>query len=239
MVSLLSSFGSNSISTIGNISSNNIVVNSIQSSEGILTLTVDDYDWKFSNNGTFTVPAGSGTGGGDEGGEINLVKAPNSTLNGNVIVFDQYQDRVRFFESDGTNRGAYIDLTQAAAGVDTLLNNRVSSLVDAGVFVTMDNLKVSVTTSGNRGLCLATVSGSIIGFISAQFSLTTGTSGGAAISLAITTTSSSSILNYNFLGEGDSSTYILRDNTNSRVYRIELMIGSAYTNNFISIERLL
>ena len=239
VVSLLSSFGSNSISTIGNISSNNIVVNSIQSSEGILTLTVDDYDWKFSNNGTFTVPAGSGTGGGDEGGEINLVKAPNSTLNGNVIVFDQYQDRVRFFESDGTNRGAYIDLTQAAAGVDTLLNNRVSSLVDAGVFVTMDNLKVSVTTSGNRGLCLATVSGSIIGFISAQFSLTTGTSGGAAISLAITTTSSSSILNYNFLGEGDSSTYILRDNTNSRVYRIELMIGSAYTNNFISIERLL
>jgi hypothetical protein len=43
---------------------------------------------------------------------------------------------------------------------------------------------------------------------------------------------------WNFGQQGDMSTYILRDDTNSRVYRIILIIGGSYLNNFISIERL-
>ena len=58
---------------------------------------------------------------GDEGGQLNLaIPATNTSLNGNVVV-DMFQNRLRFFEGGGTNRGAYIDLTQAAAGVATNL----------------------------------------------------------------------------------------------------------------------
>ena len=58
---------------------------------------------------------------GDEGGQINLSKAvTNTTLAGNVVI-DVYQNKIRFFENGGTNRGAYIDLTAAAASIGTNL----------------------------------------------------------------------------------------------------------------------
>jgi len=81
---------------------------------------------------------------GDEGGQLNLgLPATNTTLNGNVVV-DVYQNRLRFFEGGGTARGAYIDLTQAGAGVSTNLlagsggtpggANTYVQFNDAGVF---------------------------------------------------------------------------------------------------------
>lgn len=42
-----------------------------------------------------------------------------------------------------------------------------------------------------------------------------------------------------FAQTGDVANYFLRDTTNQRFYRITLMVGPSYTNNFISIERLL
>ena len=58
---------------------------------------------------------------GDEGGQLNLsIAATNTSLNGNIVV-DVFQNRLRFFEGGGTARGAYIDLTQAGAGVSTNL----------------------------------------------------------------------------------------------------------------------
>lgn len=57
--------------------------------------------------------------GGDEGGEIKLANAvTNSVLSGDIII-DIYQNRLRFFESTGTNRGAFINLAAAATGVGT------------------------------------------------------------------------------------------------------------------------
>lgn len=172
----------------------------------------------------------------NEGGEIQLAKSTNATLSGDVVI-DSYVDKLRIFEAGGTSRGVYIDLTQAAAGVNTLLNNRVSGIVNAGTFVTMDNLKATVTSSGNRGLSLATVSGSNTYFIGANYALSGGSNGSSG-ALAVTTSASASVFNWNFTGAGDISTYILTDATNSRAYRITLQIGSAYANNMISIERL-
>jgi hypothetical protein len=189
-------------------------------------------------------PAGNATGSilvstnatADEGGEIDLAKAPNSTLSGSNIVIDQYVDRIRFFESGGTSRGAYIDLTQAAAGVGTLLNNRVSAFVNAGTFVTMDNIKATVTTSGQRGLSLATVSGTASCYIGGTYGSGVG-SGGASAGFSITTAPSASIFSWNFPGEGDVATYVLNYGY-TKSYRITVMIGGAYNNNMISIERL-
>lgn len=58
---------------------------------------------------------------GDEGGQIDLaLAATNTTLSGGVAI-DINQNRLRIFETGGTNRGAYIDLTAATDGVGTNL----------------------------------------------------------------------------------------------------------------------
>jgi len=67
------------------------------------------------STGTFKVAAV----GGDEGGEIKLANAiTNSVLTGDIVI-DVYQNRLRFYESAGTNRGAFINLASAATGVGT------------------------------------------------------------------------------------------------------------------------
>lgn len=175
---------------------------------------------------------------GYEGGEIRLALAQNTALSGTGVTIDVYQDRIRFFEAGGTARGAYVDLAQASAGVETLLNNRVSGIVNAGTFVIMDNIKATVPTSGDRGLSLATVTGSFSCFIGGNYSLTTNATGGDATALSVTASASASVFNWNFTGAGDISYYIITDTTNSRAYRITLQIGGGYNNNLICIERL-
>ena len=87
-------------------------------------------DDAFKVGGLFTVTASSG----DEGGEINLAKpATNSTISGNVAI-DIYQNKIRIFETGGSNRGAYIDLTSANTGVGSNL------LSSGGGATTLDGL---------------------------------------------------------------------------------------------------
>lgn len=175
----------------------------------------------------------------DEGGEINLAKPPNSTLSGGTTI-DAYINQVRIFEQGGNARGVYIDLSKAPTGVGAELMWKQSNYVNAGTFVTLDNVKATLTTAaqGNRGLSLATVSGSFTANLSGTYSTTTSNVAGAAAVAVITTTASNSLFSWNFTGQADTSTYIVSDITNNRVYRIILMIGGTYLNNFISIERL-
>jgi hypothetical protein len=134
----------------------------------------------------------------------------------------------------------------------TDIDNRINALggvgkgyaaayVNAGTFVTLDNLKFTVTTSGSRGLCCATVSGTVTLSISANYALCGGANGGATAypGATYTTTPSGSWFGWSFPNAGDGSTYLINDYTNQRFYRVTLMIGVAYNNNFISIERLL
>jgi hypothetical protein len=59
---------------------------------------------------------------GDEGGQIDLyIPQTNNTLSGTSITIDSYQNKLRIFESGGSNRGGYIDLTSTDAGVATNL----------------------------------------------------------------------------------------------------------------------
>jgi hypothetical protein len=222
--------------TANNFSGNITIVGNVTGTSANVTLVAGSYSATFDNTGYFSAPTLKSTNSsGNEGGEIQLTLAPNATISGNVII-DSYVDRIRFFEGGGTTRGAYIDLTQAAAGVNTLLNNRVSGLVNAGTFVTMDLLKATVTTSGNRGLSLAATTGSFSIQIGGSYSVSGGV-GGSSGTATITTTPSSSQFNWNF-GANDIATYIITDTTNSRAYRITLQIGASFNNNMISIERL-
>jgi len=62
------------------------------------------------------------TVGGDEGGEILLGKAAtNTTLSGDGVTIDVFQNKLRIFEQGGNARGAYLDISTLANGVGTNL----------------------------------------------------------------------------------------------------------------------
>ena len=90
---------------------------------------------------------------GDEGGELRLNKpATNSTISG-VTTSDMFQNKLRFFESGGSNRGAFIDLTRVSSSVGTnLIVPRISSGVDSsgntttGAFTIVSSVVVSANT---------------------------------------------------------------------------------------------
>jgi hypothetical protein len=127
---------------------------------------------------------------------------------------------------------------QGPAGVG--LKGYAAGYVDAGTFVTLDNLKFTVTTGGNRGLSCATVSGTVNLSISGTFGYINGVGGSATgyPGPQYTTTPSGSWFGWSFPNAGDGSTYLISDYTNQRFYRVTLMIGAGYLKNFISIERL-
>jgi hypothetical protein len=117
-------------------------------------------------------------------------------------------------------------------------SKKIAGLYTAGTFLSMDNIKVSFTSSGNRGLSLAAVSSNFTADISGTYGLYGGSGGYATPNVAITTTPSTSIFAWSFGTQGDTATYIIHDKTNSRIYRVIMMVNGSYINNFISIERL-
>jgi hypothetical protein len=192
----------------------------------------------FSGSTTLRGAVAIGTSSGDEGGEINLaIASTNQTLTGSVNI-DVYRNTLRLWEGGGTNRGVYIDLSKAPAGNTGELMWKASGLVNAGTFVTLDNIKATIPTIGSRGLALATVSGTISGYISGHYQGISGGSAGVTQTISLSTSTSTSMFNWSFGQQGDTAHYILRDDTNNRIYRFIMMIGGGYNNNFISIERL-
>ncbi len=180
-----------------------------------------------------------GTGSGDEGGELLLAKAvTNTTLSGTGVTVDVYRDRIRIFEQGGAARGVYIDLAKTPGGVAGELMWKASGIVNAGTFVTLDNIKATLTSSSNRGLSVAAVSTNFSANISAYHAYSGGIAGISANNQSITTTPTTSLFGWNFPAEADGSYYNILDKTNNRFYRITLMIGATFNNNFISIERL-
>jgi hypothetical protein len=118
--------------------------------------------------------------------------------------------------------------------------NKVAAFVDAGTFVTIDNLKATVTTTGSRGLGLATVSGTISLYVQGVYTNQSGAAYTSYTDVPVTysTTVSGSMFGWNF-GLGNTIIYHLTDATNSRLYRVTLIIMPSFLKNFISIERLL
>jgi len=61
------------------------------------------------------------TVGGNEGGQLDFgLAATGNSLTGGIAI-DVYQNKLRFFETGGNNKGAYIDLTATASSVGTNL----------------------------------------------------------------------------------------------------------------------
>jgi len=182
-----------------------------------------------------------GTGSGDEGGEILLAKSQtNNSLTGSGITIDSYQNKIRIFEQGGDARGVHIDLSKTPIGTSGELIWKSSGMVAVGTFVTLDNLKCTVTSAaqGNRGLSIGAVSTTFEADVSGWYTVSGGSGGGTGNNQTYTTTASNSAFNWNFATHGDMVQVNLRDKTNNRFYRITMMIGAGYISNFISIERL-
>jgi hypothetical protein len=233
------------VGVTGNITaSGTITTNNIVGTSANVTITAGSYVSTFDTSGTATFPGDvvgnkfiSTNSVGNEGGEIQLAASANATITNGVII-DSYNDIVRIFEGGGSARGVRIDIAKAPAGVGGELLWKVGGVVDAGTFVTLDNLNVTIPTSNNRGLSVAAVSGSFFANIGAWYGGSGGTGGSSVNNLSVTTTPSVSLFDWNFVAEGNSAQYTIYDKTNNRMYRVTLMIGPAYLNNFISIERL-
>jgi hypothetical protein len=180
-----------------------------------------------------------GTGSGDEGGEILLAKSQtNNSLTGSGITIDSFQNKLRIFEQGGNARGVYVDLSKAPGGVGGELLWKASGLVNTGVDVTLGNLKARLASSGNYSLQVSTIVGTYSVYGSSVYSYNG--IGGVTLSspLTITTTPTYISAGYNFLVAGSTDTWIITDTSAGISWRISLMIGPSFTNNMITIERL-
>lgn len=121
------------------------------------------------------------------------------------------------------------------------VSTKSAAFVDAGTFVTLDNLRATVTSSEPRGLSLATVTGTLNLYVQGAYTNHSGPVYTAYLNLpfGISTAASGSLFGWNFLDAGNTIIYHLTDATNSRMYRVTLIIMPNYIKNFISIERLL
>jgi hypothetical protein len=224
--------GANTYNTTGNVG--------IGNSSPTTTLDVTG-SLQVSGNTTLKSNLNIGTGVGSEGGEIQLVNAVTaSSLSGTAVSVDIYQDRLRIFEGGGNFRGVFLDLAKAPSGVGGELMYKASGFVNRGVDVTLGNLKARIAATGNFSLQLSTVSGSysVYGshYLVDNGAYSNGIDGSSPRSITTTPTYINS--GNNFLGAGNTSVWLLMDTTAQMSWRITMIVGAGYNNNFISIERL-
>lgn len=139
--------------------------------------------------------------------------------------------------SGDVNITGKINLSDPTGNVAT----KVAGWVDAGSFVTLDNLKATVTTSNSRGLAIATVSGTMNLYVQGIYVNGAGSISANRTNAPITysTSLSGSMFGWSFGSDGDTVIYHFTDAVNGRVYRVTLIIQPSYLKNFISIERLI
>jgi hypothetical protein len=168
--------------------------------------------WTLSGNNTFNTSGNVGIG----------TTTPSATLDvsGNVNVTGK------------------INVTDPSGNVAT----KVAAIVGRGTDVTLGNLKIRFASSGNMSLQASTVSGTYTVYGS-QVLVGSSTLGSSRIDggspLTITTTPAYLNSGNNFLGAGDTTTWNIMDTSAGMSWRISMIVGAGYYNNFISIERLL
>ena len=196
---------------------------------------------KVSGSANFNVSVLSVDGrSGDEGGEINLaIPVTNTTLQ-NRVTTDIWQNRFRVFEGSANAKGVFVDLSKAPAGVGGELLWKASGIVNTGVDVILGDLKARIPSTGNKSLQLSTTSGVTYSVHGSGVYSQSGTVVGTTLSTALSVTSTPTYIvsGYNFGTAGATDTWVLMDTSNAIAWRITMIIGFAFNNNFISIERL-
>jgi hypothetical protein len=127
------------------------------------TMVISDTGANITGTGTFSGIVSASTftstlSSGDEGGEIFLAKPQaNTTIGGNGVIVDIFQNRIRFFEAGGTSRGYYLDITEGDAGQTNIMNLLVNG--NSSVSIPAANGNVNISAVGNANVLQVTGTG--------------------------------------------------------------------------------
>jgi hypothetical protein len=223
-------------SGLGNASNRpNLTTNSIGNYEirgvGGGTPQIDGQD-----DGFLRLSAGGGTNTNTQSSIDISGYSTVADMSNNIVMRTGGEERLRIDPSGNVNITGKLNVNDPTGNVVL----KVSGRVTAGTFLTMDNLKFSVTTTGSRGLAIATVSGTSNLYVQGIY-----VNGAGSISanrtnapVAYSTTTTGSPFGWSFGSDGDTIIYHFTDADNGRMYRVTLVIMPSYINNFITIERL-
>jgi hypothetical protein len=190
------------------------------------------------DDGFLRLSAGGGTNAFQQSSiDLSGYSATVPDMNSTIVMRTAGTERVRIDNSGNVNVTGKLNVSDAGGGVAV----KAAGFVDAGTFVTLDNLKATVTTSSTRGLSLATVTGTLNLYVQGVYTNQAGAANTSYTNapVAYTTTASGSMFGWHFGEAGNTIIYHLTDATNSRLYRVTLIIMPSFLKNFISIERLL
>jgi hypothetical protein len=130
---------------------------------------------------------------------------------------------------------------EVISGNQPIQSDKISKFVNEAVPVILGDIQVQMAPNGsNRSLQIRTTGSSFSAMVTAYADYA-----GSAYTFfsGYTQTINSTFAHigtaWNFLNNGDLVIYHVRDLTNMRYYKITLMVGPGYSNNMISIEKLI
>jgi hypothetical protein len=135
-----------------------------------------------------------------------------------------------------TETRSYVIVEQLFNIVNNQSNMSIATVSNGGS-LTFNNLVITATTTGGAGILLATTSGTINVDASGytQYGATS-IYGSNKVNTTITTTAQS-LMGWNGTGAQNSALIYLRDLTNTRLYKIELMTGT--TTHILIVTQLI
>ena len=233
---------------VGNVNSATTAINVIASSQPNITSLGTLSEVNVSGNSNLANVSLSGNittdlnvTGNVVGGAVRTTSgssAPSSPVPGDMWYNTNLGVWYRYTNDTGGNY--WLDINGPSITTPIIPINR--GIVNAGQPVTMDNIQVQLASSGNRSLQIRTITGTATFNVSGAatyFSLGASQFVTASGITFNATTTFQNITTWSFITAGDSASYNLLDQTNSRVYRLYLILGQSWNNNFIQIERLI
>jgi hypothetical protein len=151
--------------------------------------------------------------------------------------------------NSGTSGTSGVRLTQVtnaaqlgtnASGDIVPVVRRVSAAVGAGVPVTLDNVRVQLSTNNSaRSLMISTVSGSFVmdGMDEALYAGSAYTNFNVA-ARTVNTTMAHTTAGWSLGNTGNVQRFTFQDTTNGIGYIVTMVIGTGYVTNYITIERI-
>jgi len=130
---------------------------------------------------------------------------------------------------------------EVISGNQPIQSDKIAKFVNDAIPVSFGDIQVQLAPSGsNRSLQIKTTGTSFSATVSAYADYNTGSyTYISGYTQTVNSTFAHLGTSWNFLGNGDLVIYHVRDLTNMRYYKITLMIGPGYSNNMISIEKLI
>ena len=133
---------------------------------------------------------------------------------------------------------------EVISGNQPIQPDKIAKFVNEAVPVSFEDIQVQMAPSGtSRSLQIKTTGTSFTAEVSAYTAYKSNGNNAFTYFSNITQTVTGTFAHigttWGFATDGDVAVYNVRDTTNSRFYRITLMVGPGFSNNMISIEKLI